>query len=186
MKSFFVLFDIASLFLIIGLLIHFKKNPCMSVIYGWSPLVLFEFANGGHYDSIPIFFTLLAVYLTVRNRYWSGTFMLAVATLTKFFSGVLLPILIRPLKKRYVLYFVAVLIGAYIPYIVWNQAGVNGVFEGLMTYNRQWSYNSSFFAMIYLFLEQFFPKMTQTLLPSKIIAGCIYLIISSMVNISEE
>jgi len=56
MKLFFVLFDIASLFLIIGLLNHFRMNPCMSIIYGWSPLVLFEVANGGHYDSIPVFF----------------------------------------------------------------------------------------------------------------------------------
>jgi len=48
-------------------------------------------------------------------------------------------------------------------------------FQGLTTYNQQWSYNSSLFALIYVTLENISSEMTQTLLPSKIVAGCLYL-----------
>jgi len=186
MKFFFVLFDIAGFFLIIGLLNHFHKNPCMSIIYGWSPLVLFEIANGGHYDSIPIFLTLLSLFLYVKRRQWGGTCILALATLSKLFSGVLLPILIRPLKKRYVLFFGLVIIAFYVPFIIWDQTGIRGVFQGLMMYNQQWSYNSSLFALIYILLENISSDLTQTLIPSKIVAGCLYLIVLAILIIKKS
>ena len=85
MKSFIVLFDIANIFIIIALLNHFKKNPCMSIVYAWSPLVLFEIANRGHYDAIPIFFTLLSILLLFKKKRVSGVYVLALATLSKFF-----------------------------------------------------------------------------------------------------
>jgi len=58
MKFCFVLFDLGVLFLIIGLLKYFKKNLSLCLIYGWSPLVLMAIAQGGHYDSIPIFLVI--------------------------------------------------------------------------------------------------------------------------------
>jgi len=186
MKFFFVVFDIASLFLIIGLLNHFHKNPSMSIIYGWSPLVLFEFSNGGHYDSIPIFLTLMSIFMVVKRRQWGGTCVLALATLSKFFSGVLLPILINPLKKRYVFLFGFIILSLYAPYIIWDQAGVGGVFQGLMTYNRQWSYNSSVFALIYILMENISSDLTHSLLPSKIVAGCLFLIVLAILSIKKN
>jgi len=186
MKFFFVVFDIASFFLIIGLLNHFHKNPSMSIIYGWSPLVLFEISNGGHYDSIPIFLTLLSIILYVKRRQWGGTCILALATLSKFFSGVLLPILVNPLKKRFILFFGFVILIFYYPFIIWDQAGIDGVFQGFITYNRQWSYNSSVFALIYILLENISADLTQTLMPSKIVAGCLYLIALAVLMIKKN
>jgi len=179
MKFFFVLFDFGSLFLIIGLLGHFKKNPCMSIVYGWSPLVLFEIANGGHYDSIAIFFTLLGMLLFVKRRQWGGTCALAFATLSKFFSVVLLPILARPFKKRYIFLFTTLIFIFYLPFILWDHTGINGVFQGLMTYNRQWSYNASIFALVYIIIEKISPDSSQIMLTAKGIVGVIYLIILS-------
>jgi len=175
MKGFFVLFDLASFFLIIALLRHFNKNPCMSLLYGWSPLVLMQFSNGGHYDAIPIFFTLLSLLFYVKRRPWGGTCALALATLSKFFSGVLLPILLKPFKIRYVLFFGVTICAFYVPFFVWDQAGPQGVFEGLMTYNAQWSYNSGIFTVIHIILGKLSPDLAETLMPAKVIAGCIYL-----------
>jgi len=186
MKSFFVLFDIASLFLIIGLLNHFHMNPSMSIIYGWSPLVLFEISNGGHYDSIPIFFTLLSLLFFVKRRQWGGTGVLALAALSKFFSGVLLPILINPLKKRYIFFFGLVILAFYAPFIIWDQTGVYGVFQGFITYNQQWSYNASLFALIHIILETISSHLTQTLLPSKIVAGCLYLVVLVILSVKKS
>ena len=174
MKSFFVLFDLASFFLIISLLRHFRMNPCLSVIYGWSPLVLFAFANGGHYDAIPIFFTLLSLFCFVNRGPMLGTSFLAVAALAKFYAGVLLPIVTRPLKMRYILWFMCMLIFAYIPYLYWNDTGVKGVFEGLLTYAKQWSYQAGLFTLIRMALGSISPDLTVTLIPSKIAAGGLY------------
>ena len=186
MKFFFAVFDIASLFLIIGLLNHFHKNPSMCILYGWSPLVLFEISNGGHYDSIPIFFTLLSLFLYVKCHWWKGTCVLALATLSKFFSGVLLPILIRPLKKFHVLFFGLIVFQIYAPFIMWDQTGIAGVFQGLATYNEQWSYNSSFFVLIYMLLERVSFDWTQTLLPAKVITGCLYLVVLAILTIKKS
>jgi len=186
MKLFFVLFDMASLVLIIGLLKHFNKNPCMSIIYGWSPLVLFEIANRGHYDSIPIFLTLLSLTFFVKRRQWGGTCVLALATLSKFFSGVLLPILIKPFKMRYLLLFSAVICVFYIPFIFWDQTGLKGVFKGFITYNQQWSYNASIFACISIILEKLNLGLTESLMPAKIVAGCMYLVIWTILVMKKD
>ena len=92
MKFIFILFDLGAIWLIILLLRHFKMNPAMSVMYGWSPLVIKEFANSGHYDTLPIFFTLLFLYLYIKKKIKTSAVVLSLAALCKFFSGVLLPV----------------------------------------------------------------------------------------------
>ncbi len=176
MKLLFIFFDIGIIFLVIMLLKHFHKNPSLSVIYAWCPLVLFEFTNRGHYDAIPIFFTLLAIYLVFKSKQVSGSLVLALATLSKFFSGILLPILMRPVKKRYWLVFGVIFIFFYLPYFFWNQTGVGGVFEGLLTYNKEWAYNASIFALIKVSLQKLTPPLTPVFLPAKLIVGSLYLI----------
>lgn len=72
MKGWIVLFDLAILGLLCHLLTIIKLRPGWSIAYGWSPLVLKEFANTGHLDAIAIFFLVLAVYLCVRFIFING------------------------------------------------------------------------------------------------------------------
>lgn len=175
MKMVFVFFDIGVLFLCVAFLRHFGKNPCLSFIYGWSPLVIISVANGGHYDSIPVFFTMLGLYLWIKNRPLKGTCVLALATLSKFFSIVLLPILMRPFKKKYLIVFASVVAVFYLPYIFWDNTGIGGLFQGLSTYNEQWAYNSSIFKVVYLLMDAISPSLTETLVPAKAAVGLMYL-----------
>jgi len=183
MKVFFSLFDLGVLFLVIALLKHFGRNPCFSLIYGWSPLVLYEFANRGHYDAIPIFFTLLGLLLYVKRSRMVAFGVIALAALTKFFSGFLVPILWRPFKARYLMIFAGIMIVFYVPYFIWDQAGVGGVFQGLMTYNEEWSYNASVFKVIYLSLKSFMPGWADTYIPAKVIVGILYLIVLGFLSL---
>ena len=66
MKLVLVLFDIGSMVVVIALLYQLKLHPGLNITYGWCPLVLKEFSNSGHLDSIAIFFTTLAVFLFVK------------------------------------------------------------------------------------------------------------------------
>ncbi len=66
MKLWLLAFELGTLFLVIGLLKLCQQPPGLCVIYGWCPLLMKETANSGHLDSIAVFFTILAIFLTVR------------------------------------------------------------------------------------------------------------------------
>ncbi|MCH8839843.1 MAG: hypothetical protein IH831_04040 [Planctomycetes bacterium] len=68
MKGLLVLFDVATLLVVIGLLKEVGMHPGWSVAYAWCPLLMKEFANSGHLDTIAIFFTTLTVWLLVRTN----------------------------------------------------------------------------------------------------------------------
>lgn len=70
LKSLLVGFDLGTLAAIL-LLLRFCGLPAgLAVVYGWCPLVLKEFANSGHLDSIAIFLATSAVVavLTAADR----------------------------------------------------------------------------------------------------------------------
>ncbi len=52
MKVLLVLLDLATLLVVMQLVRQTGVHPGWSLAYGWCPLVLKEFANGGHLDSI--------------------------------------------------------------------------------------------------------------------------------------
>jgi len=71
LKAWIVAFDVGTL-LILGALLRQVRCPVgWAMIYGWSPLVVKEFANSGHLDAIAVFFCLLAVYALIRGTYQS-------------------------------------------------------------------------------------------------------------------
>jgi len=65
MKAWLLLFDVGTLLLLVAILRRLGKPASWAVVYGWCPLVLKEFANGGHLDSIAVFLTTLSVALVV-------------------------------------------------------------------------------------------------------------------------
>ena len=67
LKGFLVLFDIAAGIVLILILRTVKLPETMSIVWFWSPLVLKEFANGGHLDSITIFFCSLFVLFATKQ-----------------------------------------------------------------------------------------------------------------------
>jgi hypothetical protein len=100
MKSLIVLFDLASLWLLIRMLALLRKPVGWAIAYGWCPVVLKEFANSGHLDSITVFFTMAAAYAVVvaskRGGGASGFIfsasLLALATAGKFYPLILTPV----------------------------------------------------------------------------------------------
>ncbi|MCG8448087.1 MAG: hypothetical protein MI725_00725 [Pirellulales bacterium] len=102
MKSLLVLFDLATLLVVLRLVREVGLHPGWSLAYGWCPLLMKEIANGGHLDSIAIFFTTLAVWLLVKTlrrpgalklRSVAGTgSVLALAIGAKLYPVVLMPL----------------------------------------------------------------------------------------------
>jgi len=69
MKFVIVLFDIGVIGLLWLLLRLFEQNPGWFVAYGWSPLVIKEFAGSGHLDSIAVFLTMGSIVCVVGCSY---------------------------------------------------------------------------------------------------------------------
>jgi len=60
-KCALVLFDLGVVFCLTWMISFFGKHPAWLMTYAWNPLVLKEISNGGHLDSIAIFFMTAGV-----------------------------------------------------------------------------------------------------------------------------
>ena len=72
MKGIIILFDLMTMFLLIKILQLTSMSTGWVVTYAWSPLVLKEFANSGHLDSIAVCFTLAAIFFVIKFFYASS------------------------------------------------------------------------------------------------------------------
>lgn len=144
-KLLFVLFDIGTLVLIALLLRRRGRNLNLCVVYGWSPLVIIEFAHSGHMDAVGIFFLILALYLFERGAAVRGMAALGLSFLAK-----LLPVMLAPyflFKKRLLVWAplaVGVAIAGYLPF-----AGAGEkLWSSLEVYGQHWQFNSLIYRII--------------------------------------
>jgi len=115
MKAWLIVFDLATLGLVIALLKLCQKPVGLCLIYAWCPLLLKEVANSGHLDAIAVFFTTLAVYLAARlfvrrtnPMSWLSTtanltliaLVLALAVGAKLYPIILAPLILLVVAKR--------------------------------------------------------------------------------------
>ena len=169
LKILLTAFDLGILALIILLLRKLKLPTALALLYAWHPLVIKEIANSAHYDVVPVFFTLLAIALAVgpRKNRLRPAVALAAGTLAKYFSLLLLPILYPPrqLKKSLLPWtrFATLVIAAFLPFIFWNDAGIERVFSGFRAYHNDWTFFPGAFTLILL--------ITKSVATAKAIAG---------------
>lgn len=111
MKAWIVAFDVVAL-LLVGRLLRLADKPIgLTLAYGWCPLVIKEFANSGHLDSIAVCLTLLALAAALRGRMeqrsrqataWGllSAIGLGAATAAKLYPLVLVPLLVLDVARR--------------------------------------------------------------------------------------
>lgn len=112
-KGVLLLFDLATVLLVMGLLRNLNQPPARALAYAWCPLVLKEFANTGHLDAIAVCLTVAMFWLltfprrennstSVANQFplrpqWSDWLAAALwggAVLAKLYPVVLAPVLL--------------------------------------------------------------------------------------------
>ncbi len=117
LKALLVAFDLATLVVVLQLLREVGMHVGWSVAYGWCPLVMKEIANGGHLDSIAIFFTTLAILMLVRSIKAESrrkvNVAIAAAVLALGIGAKLYPVILMPL-------FAA----AWLRRLGWKEAGL--------------------------------------------------------------
>lgn len=174
-KAVFVLFDILVIGMVVLLLVHFGRDPALVAVYAWSPLVLKEIANSGHYDSLPVFLMMAGVYFLSRKRPLAGSVALACGIAAKFFTGALLAVYAKRLRWRSMSVVLAICAGMFIPFILWQNTGLMRVFEGLVAYSRQWAFNGSLFVLAQSLVRVFSPQAAAGLIVPKIVCALVFL-----------
>lgn len=137
-KLLFTLFDVATVLLLMSLLGLRGVNPTRSLVYAWSPLVVFETGHSGHLDALGVFLTVLGLWLLARRRLARAFVALAAGFLSKFFTGILAPyFLVRRRYAPWLLLSAAIVVAGYIPF-----AGAGaGLVSSLGVYSSEWQFN---------------------------------------------
>jgi len=132
MKAAVVLFDLATLGVLMRLLQRHGSDPERLVLYAWSPLVVFEFAGSGHADALMLPFLLLALQACLAARPGLAGVMLGLATLIKLYPVVLFPALYTRQERRFPLGFGSMLGLGYLPYVLGAGTQVVGYLPGYL------------------------------------------------------
>ena len=159
LKSFFLLFDLANMLLIVRMLRRWQLPVAWVVIYAWSPLAVKEFANSGHLEPVLLCLLLLTLAYLPRARI-DGTaagVLWGLAILTKFVPLVWAPLLWRAGRRRVILPALLVIGAGYLPFL---GAG-DRLFSGAAMYGRYWTFNAGIFALLSSLQQAWLPGLTQ-------------------------
>ncbi|MFQ5891412.1 MAG: hypothetical protein ACE5HW_01295 [Candidatus Methanofastidiosia archaeon] len=140
-KLAFILLDFGCIFLVLRILKVMSLSQARVAIYALNPLSIIEISGSGHMESLPIFFMLLSFHLYLLRREFSSTVSLALSTLSKFYSLLFLPFLLRKNLKVLIPFSLA-LTRLYL--FFFNQ----NMFEGISTYLKTWRFNPSLFRIL--------------------------------------
>ncbi len=115
-KAVMLAFDLATAAIGLLLLRSAGRPLAQIVVWAWNPLVIWEFAGGGHVDAGALAFSALALFLAARARpAWAGA-ALGIAVAMKFLPAALFPALWRRWNRRTPLAAAAVILGGYACY----------------------------------------------------------------------
>jgi hypothetical protein len=155
-----VLCDLLTGWMVIDLLRRLGLPRERSLVYLWHPLVILEFAHGGHVDAWMIGLTVAALWALVASRSrLLSTLALAAATLTKGLPALLLPVVARRWRWPYVLVYLALIVFAILPFALDAGWGLSippngeGLFGALLVYSAYWNYNSGLYHWLEVLLS---------------------------------
>lgn len=145
-----LIFDVATLGLILALLTALNRSLLWSAVYWWNPIVLKEFFNSAHMDALLLPMMLGALYLAVKARPIAATVTLGCAVGVKLWPVLLAPLIWRhAAQSRLQVVVCALVLTAVcaiwlIPYLA---AGL-GESSGLASYAQRWTINSPLFTTV--------------------------------------
>jgi hypothetical protein len=146
-----VVFDGLCVPLVIAVLRQLALPLSRVLIYAWSPLMLKEFANSGHMDTIAMAMVLLSLLLLLRRRCGFSGAALALGVAAKYYPLVLAPVIGqrvwregRGIFSRWVIAFLGMLTLCFAPLL----GDELRAFRGLSIYAGTWELNAGLFSLV--------------------------------------
>ncbi len=127
-KAVMILFDLATILLVLRLLKRTGVNAEGVLVYAWSPLVIFELAGSGHAEALMLPFLLLALLARIEGRPLLAGAALGIATLIKLYPAVVFPALSKRRDRLFPFAFGATILLGYLPYL----SGAGGKVVGFL------------------------------------------------------
>ncbi len=150
LRSFILLFDVGNIILIKKLLNHYQKDERLVFLYALNPLVIIEFTGNLHFEAVMIFFTLLFVWMLLKNRWILAAISLALAICSKLLPIIFLPLLIKQVgfKKAVFISFITgfICLLLFLPFIHSEKLLLNFK-ESLNLYYGKFEFNGSFYQL---------------------------------------
>jgi hypothetical protein len=144
MKAPFILFDLGVMLALFRLLPSLGISPMRAVVYGWSPLIVVEFAASGHNDSLPVLAFVLALFWYGKGRSKLSIASLSISVLSKIYACFLLPVFLSRTSWR-LGWILLILAGvAFLPY----GGGWTGLIAILSQYGSIWKNNESLYLLL--------------------------------------
>ena len=152
LRLLFFAFDLGLCLLLVALLHRLTLNPVYMLVYAWSPLVIKETLNSAHYDVVPTFFFIGALWLSLKNKVLLAHVSLALAILSKVYPLVLVPLLMWRTWQLYgrvwvlsgLTITIVVIVLGYVPFL---SAGPL-LWQGTQTFAERWQTNSALFPLL--------------------------------------
>lgn len=127
LKAAFIIFDLGSVALLLAMLLARSQPLRFAGLYAFNPVPLIGFAGQAHFDSMLIFFILLALWLRERRcTAWSWV-ALGLAAQMKLVAVLLAPLFVRRDGWRTAWVGVAITGLPFLPYITDVNAWLSGV-----------------------------------------------------------
>ncbi|MBD2705556.1 hypothetical protein IC229_33415 [Spirosoma sp. BT702] len=145
-----LLAEVGTLWLMPKLLRQLNQNPNLALLYGLNPLVILELTGNIHYESVMIFFVLLAVWLFVQKRWFACSATLALGIATKLLPLLFFPLLIRYLGWKRGLAFgsLTLVLTAVLFFPFVNAELIRNLFSSLHLYFQKFEFNASIYYLI--------------------------------------
>ncbi len=152
MKSFLLLGEIGSIWLIGKLLMHFKLPAKNALLYALNPLVIVEVTGNIHFEGLMVFFLLLAFWWlrsSTPKMHIGSALAMAGSIASKLLPLMFLPFLIKKMGWRSVRYFTIIgvaLLLLFAPLL--NGLFFNNFGASLDLYFRRFEFNASLFYIL--------------------------------------
>ncbi|MBC5827881.1 MAG: hypothetical protein GIW99_09420 [Candidatus Eremiobacteraeota bacterium] len=131
--------DLTALWVLIAALRRRGIPAGRAALYGWSPLVIMEFAWSGHEEAWCVAALVVAIFLHDRGGRIGSALALAGAVLVKLYPLALIPAFFPRKSWGFACTCLAVVVLAYLPFALWNP----DIFGFLSTFVAQYHQNDT-------------------------------------------
>lgn len=147
MKSFFFLAELGSIWLIIQLLKHWKKDVNQVFLYALNPLVIVELCGNLHFECLMIFFLLLSIWLLIKVNWQLSAVAFGLAVSSKLIPLMFLPLLILRIGFwRSVAYGSIVLLVTFLGFLpIFDIETFLHLLESVQLYFQTFEFNASIY-----------------------------------------
>ncbi len=150
MKLLIVLTELAGIFYLRKLLLHFKVDPKRLWLVYLNPLLIIECTGNVHFEGVMLSLLFISLYFIFTSRFILGAFIFALAVQIKLVPLILLPFFLRyfPWKKAFGMYFVigGSVIGLSLTQL--NPGNIANFLDSLALYFQNFGFNSFVFHYI--------------------------------------